>query len=69
MLRVRVVRSFMHNGRRLQVGAEAMLPDALARALVVDGTAEWMGLLPARGDYQHRMMTATGRRRVYDNRD
>ena len=69
MLRVRVVRSFMHNGRRLKPGDELMLSDALARALVVDGTAAWTGLLPARGDYQHRMMTATGRRRVYDNRD
>jgi hypothetical protein len=58
MLRVRVVRSFVHDGQRLRPGQEVALGDALARAPLTDGTVVAATGLPARKRYENRMMTA-----------
>ena len=56
MTRVRVVRLFMHDGKRRLPGEVLELSPAYAKALVIDRTVELVEL-PARG-YSHRMMTA-----------
>jgi hypothetical protein len=58
MLRVRVVRSFMHEGLRLRPGQEVSLSEAYGRALITDGTVVLVAEPPARGRYSHRMMAA-----------
>jgi hypothetical protein len=57
MIRVRVVRSFDYAGRRLTRGDVVSIGDALAKALLTDGTVV-MAEPPARNRYSHRMMTA-----------
>ena len=55
MTRVRVIRSFLHDGRRLRPGEVVELTTAYAECLIVDGTVERVES-PVRGTYRHRLM-------------
>ena len=58
MLRVRVIRSFLHEGSHLRPGQEVSLSEAYGRALITDGTVVLVTELPARGQYRDRMLTS-----------